>query len=114
MTDTSKERKASTSARRWSFMDSPSFQTMALYTLLGITALLFLLEFTGLRYGYTAADDIPAFYILYAGVGAALVGLASTALRRVLLRGKTYYGDHGVEGEKHPEEDLGREESRRG
>ena len=114
MSNSPKPQKPDATAGLWSFMDNPGFRTIALYALTGVAVLLFVLEFTGLRYGYTVADDIPAFYILYAGVGAALVGLASAALRKLLLRGKTFYGDHGVEAEKHPVDDLGVEEHNRG
>ncbi|MEL6947500.1 MAG: hypothetical protein AAFO73_07690 [Pseudomonadota bacterium] len=88
------------------FFETDRFQKAALIVLVALALVLFALEFTGLRYGYTEADKIPAFYILYAGVGAALVGFASVAFRKLFLRGKTFYGERGVESEKHPLEDL--------
>ncbi|MEM1039776.1 MAG: hypothetical protein AAGI12_09950 [Pseudomonadota bacterium] len=106
-----KSNETQSSTGFWSFLDQVRFQTLALYGLAGIAVLLLLLEFTGLRYGYTAADEIPAFYILYAAIGAGLIGLASAALRRVLLNSRSYYGDRCVHSEKHPEHDLGVKES---
>ncbi|MEM9677646.1 MAG: hypothetical protein AAF890_06270 [Pseudomonadota bacterium] len=104
-------KNANTKNGLWSLFDQTRFQTLALYGLAGLAVLLLLLEFTGLRYGYTAADEIPAFYILYAALGAGLIGLASAALRRVLLNSRSYYGDRCVQGEKHPVSDLGVKES---
>lgn len=80
-------------ARRFSFLDAPSFRRRMWIVLGLLTLAVTAYDFIADRHDYLAFAETPAFYAL-AGFGAfTFVVLMGWPLRRLLSRRETYYSE---------------------
>ena len=70
------------------------FGAWATLILIGIGVLLIIAEFIFHRHGETPMEDLPLFPAVFGFMAFLLVVLGGIILRKFIMRGEDYYGDH--------------------
>lgn len=79
-------------ARRFLFLDTPSFKARVLVFLGVLTLVLGIADFAVHRHAYFAFERFPGFFVLFGFSAFAFVVLSGWPLRRLLGRPENYYG----------------------
>ncbi len=73
-------------------------------------ALLFLADFTGMRYGHFSAEGIPGFYGVMGFLAFSFIIISTKYLRMIIGRREDYYGKSVVDPEDYPDAGLEKRE----
>ena len=93
-------------SRKLLFLDDKKNVVRVVYTVYGVCAFLFVLDFLYTKKTYLAAENISGFYAIYGFVMCALLVISAKMMRVFLKRDEDYYAPRDVESEDHPEADL--------
>jgi hypothetical protein len=73
------------------WLDEPKHVLLVVRLLYVACALVFLLDFTGLRHAEAPWEGWPGFYALYGFIGCTALVLIAKELRKILMRGEDHY-----------------------
>jgi len=93
-------------ARAFLWVESAASVQKAIYALIGLCALLFVLDFIIHRHAYAPYEGTPGFYALTGFLAFSFIILGATALRWVIARREDYYAPNSIDAEEYPSEGL--------
>jgi len=75
-----------------------------------ICAVLFIADFTGLRYGHFSIEEVPGFYGVFGFLAFSFIVISTKYLRMLIGRNEDYYAPGVVDPEDYPEAGLEKRE----
>ena len=75
--------------KRW--LDDPKNIDKIWYALIGVSVLLFAMDFAYKKHPYFGIEKLPNFYGLYGFIGCVFLVLAAAQLRKILMRVENFY-----------------------
>lgn len=90
-------------------MESAEKVRLAMFILVGVCALLFLIDFIVHRHAYAPKEGTPGFYAIVGFLTFSFVALLATALRWVVSRSENYYAPNSVDAEMYSERGVDHE-----
>ncbi len=92
--------------RMFMWVEKPGSVKILTNSLIAFCVIAVLANFTFSKKGHFGVESVPGFYALYGFVAFTFIIFVAKALRTVIMRDESYYGEKAIDTEEYPPEEL--------